>query len=100
MLRLGHGSAETRVCYAIIEIYLRLEAIGETQGKAFQIPMMKKQLGQFTGLSNVHVCRTLRRLSRQGGIRSLGTSMKILDIEAICRVADANLDDLRAEIVP
>lgn len=100
LLRLGHGSAETRVCYAILEIYLRLEAIGKSQGKAFQIPMTQKQLGQFTGLSNVHVCRTLRRLGRQGVISSLGTSMEILDIDAICRIADVDLDDLRAGIVP
>ncbi len=100
LLRLGHASAQTRVCYAIMELYLRLEAIGKTQGNAFQIPMTQKRLGQFTGLSNVHICRTLRRLGRQGLIRSLGTSMEILDIDAICRIADVELDDLRAGIIP
>jgi len=99
LLRLGHGSAETRVCYAVLELFLRLEAIGETLENAFQIPMTQKQFGQFTGLSNVHVCRILRRLGRQGVIRSQGTRMEILDIDTVCRIADVDLQDLRAGIV-
>lgn len=101
LLRVGHASAETRVAYALIELYLRLDVIGRVDGSRFHVPMTQKQLGQFTGLSNVHVCRTLRRLARQGLVKT-GDHMRIeiCDVHAICRMADLDLEDLRAEIIP
>lgn len=100
LLRVGQGTAEQRICYMLLELYLRLEANGKTVGTSFQIPMTQKQMGQFAGLSNVHVCRTLRRFARNGLVRTSGrTDIEILDLEAICRMADVDLDLLRAEIV-
>jgi len=100
LLRLGHGTAEQRVCYALLELFLRLEAVGKTQEANFSIPMTQKQLGQFTGLSNVHICRTLRRFARNGLIRTKGrTQVEIIDLQAICRMADVDLEALRSEII-
>lgn len=101
LLRIGHGNAETRVAYALIELFLRLEAIGHTRGFQFHIPMTQRQLGQFTGLSNVHVCRTLRRFCRKNLVRTEGrTDIQITDINSICALAGVDLDDLRDEILP
>ena len=101
LLRIGHGNAETRVAYALIELFLRLEAIGRTNGFQFHIPMTQRQLGQFTGLSNVHVCRTLRRFCRKNLVKTEGrTDIEITDIHSICALAGVDLDDLRDEILP
>ncbi len=100
LLRLGHGTAEQRVCYALLELFLRLEAVGKTQEANFSIPMTQKQLGMFTGLSNVHICRTLRRFARNGLVRTRGrTKVEIIDLEAICRIAGVDLEMLRSEII-
>jgi len=101
LLRVGHASAETRICFALLELYLRLEEIGKVEGASFHIPMTQKHLGQFTGLSNVHVSRTLRRLARNGLLRtSARTNIEIRDIEAVCRIAELDMEELRAEIIP
>lgn len=101
LLRVGQGTAEQRICYMLLELYLRLEANGKVVGTGFHIPMTQRQMGQFAGLSNVHVCRTLRRFARNGLVRtSAGTDIEILDLEAICRMADVDLGLLRAEIIP
>jgi len=100
LLRVGQGTAEQRICYALLEFYLRLEAIGQIDSNRFHVPMTQKQLGQFTGLSNVHICRTLRRFARNGLVRTSDrTDFDILDLDAVCHMAGVDLEALRAEIV-
>ncbi len=100
LLRMGQGSAEMRISFALLELFLRLEAVGKTDGRKFHLPMNQKQIGQFAGLTNVHVCRTLRRFARNGVVKSGDhTDIEIVDIDALCDLADVNLDELRAEIV-
>lgn len=100
LLRVGQCTAEKRICYMLLEFFLRLEAAGKVKGASYRIPMTQKQMGEFAGLSNVHVCRTLRRLARNGLVRTSNrTDIEILDLESICRMADVDLDLLRAEIV-
>jgi CRP-like cAMP-binding protein len=101
MLRMGKSSAETRIAYVLIEMCLRLTE-GEAGGKcAFHVPLGQQQLGDFSGLSSVHVCRTLRRLSRQGVITA-GDHMDICvhDLSALVDLAGVDLEMLRNEIVP
>ena len=101
MLRLGKSSAETRVAYALIELCLRLSACGKAAGCAFHVPLGQQQLGDFIGLSSVHVCRTLRRLARQGVITT-GDHMDITihDATALAALAGVDLAALRSEIIP
>lgn len=101
MLRLGKSSAEIRVAYALIELCLRLSACGKTADCTFHVPLGQQQLGDFIGLSSVHVCRTLRRLARQG-IITTGDHMDITihDVAALADLAGVDLAALRAEIIP
>ena len=66
MLRLGKGSAEMRVAYALIEFLIRLDGGGVRPQSRFKIPLTQQQLGDYLGLSSVHICRTLRRMVRNG----------------------------------
>ncbi|MEI4233684.1 Crp/Fnr family transcriptional regulator [Roseovarius sp. D22-M7] len=101
MLRLGKSCAETRIAYVLIELCLRLSACAPAGDCAFHVPLGQQQLGDFIGLSSVHVCRTLRRLSRQG-IISTGDHMdiEIHDLAALTDLAGVDLADLRTEIIP
>lgn len=100
-LRLGKASAETRIAYMLIELCMRLTAIGATQGRAFHVPLSQQQLGDFAGLSAVHVCRTLRRLNRKG-IITTGDHMDIVihDLDALAELAGVDLCALRSQIIP
>ena len=101
MLRLGKSSAETRVAYALIELCMRLTAIHCAENCAFQVPLGQKQLGDFTGLSSVHVCRTLRRMNRQGLIKTQDhMDITIYDVPALAELAEVDLETLRKEIIP
>jgi CRP-like cAMP-binding protein len=101
MLRLGKGSAETRIAYAIIELCIRLGMIGKVPDCGFHIPLTQQQLGEFVGLSSVHVCRTMRRLTRLGVISMEGhMDITIHNMDALAEIAGVDPDALENEIIP
>jgi CRP/FNR family transcriptional regulator len=99
MLRLGKGTAPMRVAYALLELGVRLRVLHGTEDLSFHIPLTQQRLGDFTGLTSVHVCRTLRRLDRHG-IVATNDHMNILikDLRAVSELAGVEIDDLRREI--
>jgi len=101
MLRLGKASAETRIAYVLLELFLRVTDGEAARKRAFHVPLGQQQLGDFAGLSSVHVCRTLRRLSRQGVVTT-GDHMDICvhDLSTLEDLAGVDLEMLRSEIVP
>lgn len=101
MLRLGKGSAESRVAYALIELCLRLDAVGATGPGGFHVPLTQQQLGDFTGLSAVHICRTLRRMARRE-IVAVEDHMDILirDMHALAEIAGIDPEGLGNQIIP
>ena len=101
LLRIGKGHAEARIAYAICELCLRSTELGLVDGNEFHLPVTQQVLGDFVGLSSVHVSRTLRRLRRDNIVRT-GDHLDIVieDVERLAEVAEIDLDDLRAEIIP
>lgn len=101
MLRLGKGSAESRIAYALCELCLRSSGFGLVEGQAFHIPMTQQLLGDYTGLSAVHVCRTLRRF-RRNAIVDVSDHMTIVirDLDTLAEIAQIDPDGLRREIIP
>jgi len=101
MLRLGKGSAESIMAFALCELFLRSTSCGLTEGRAYHLPMTQQQLGDFCGLSAVHVCRTLRRFRREG-ILDVPAHMRIVirDLNALAAIAEIEPGALRRQIVP
>lgn len=101
LLRVGKGHAEARIAYAICELCLRTTKTGLVEGNGFHLPLTQQVLGDFVGLSSVHVSRTLRRLRRQ---KVLETSdhldIVIHNVDKLAEIAEIDLDDLRMEIIP
>jgi len=101
MLRLGKGSAENRVAYALCELCLRSSGAGLEEHRPYHIPMNQPLLGDFCGLSSVHVCRTLRRLETQGIIeRSHQMDIVIRDLCALAEIAQVDPETMQREILP
>lgn len=100
-LRLGKGGARMRLAYALLELWIRLGAIGRTEGAAFHVPMTQQDLGDLAGLSSVHVCRTLGRLTEEGLIAVRDhMDVRILDADALAEVAEIDAALLAREITP
>lgn len=100
MLRLGQGNAVMGVAYAVLEFHLRLGGAGLAP-EGMRLPMTQREIGDYVGLSAVHVCRTLRRLRRAGVVGMPDpTRLHILDIAALARLADVDIARLAAQILP
>jgi CRP/FNR family transcriptional regulator, anaerobic regulatory protein len=89
MLRLGKGSAETRIAYAVCELGLRAAAPAAGLPHAFHLPLTQQALGDYVGLSSVHVSRTFQRFRRLG-VLSVDNCMDIVlhDAEGLARIAE------------
>jgi CRP/FNR family transcriptional regulator len=100
LLRLGKGNAASRLAYALLELYVRLESLGRAQAGRFTFPMTQHKIGELTGLSNVHVCRTLRRFEREGLIaHPTQTDIILSDMKALSEIAGVDIEMLQHEIL-
>lgn len=100
LLRMGRSSAACRLAYTLLELYVRLEHIGLTRNGRFVLPMNQHKLGEFAGLSNVHVCRTMRRFARSGLITHLDDhEIALNDPETLSGLAGIDLARFREEIL-
>jgi CRP-like cAMP-binding protein len=101
LLRLGKSHADTRIAYAICELCLRSSDLELAEGNKYHLPLTQQVLGDFVGLSPVHVSRTFRRLKRRK-VLGTGNHMDIVihDVDQLARIAEIDLEDLRAQIIP
>ncbi|WP_172982752.1 helix-turn-helix domain-containing protein [Roseovarius bejariae] len=101
MLRLGKGTAEMRIAYAILEFCIRIDGTDDHETPSFHIPMTQQQLGDYVGLSSVHVCRTMRRLTRNKILAMRDhIEVRVLDACALARLAGVDREALEREILP
>ena len=72
MLGLGRREAYGRMAHLLCELYVRLKAVGLTNGDGYAFPLTQAELGDALGLSTVHVNRTLQDLRGEGLITLQG----------------------------
>jgi CRP-like cAMP-binding protein len=94
VVNLGQRVAFERMAHLLCEIFVRLEAVGLTQGDACDFPLTQTDLADATGLSVVHVNRTLQELRGAGLIVLRAKSLTIPDLQALQRAALFNLNYL------
>ncbi|MFN3473391.1 MAG: Crp/Fnr family transcriptional regulator [Blastomonas sp.] len=66
MVTLGRRPAVERLAQLICELYLRSEQKGRAVNRECSFPLSQQHLADYTGMSVVHVCRTLRRMRDLG----------------------------------
>ena len=85
----GRRDARTRIAHVLCEFALRLKVAGLGEQTGYQLPMTQEQLGDATGLTSVHVNRTLKTLERDGLIERIGPrSIIIGDWKKLAEVGD------------
>jgi CRP-like cAMP-binding protein len=62
VMNVGRRDARQRICHLFCEFALRLEVSGLGSKAGYELPMTQEQLADCTGLTPVHVNRTLKNL--------------------------------------
>lgn len=85
----GRRDARTRIAHLLCEFSLRLKVAGLGDNGGYELPMTQEQLGDATGLTSVHVNRTIKALEAEGLIeRTDPRSIHIGDWRKLAAVGD------------
>lgn len=88
VLNVGQRDARSRIAHMLCEFVARSEAAGLGNGDNFELPMTQAQIGEATGLTAVHVNRTLKVLDAEGAIVRDGRQFRVVDWRRLCAIAD------------
>jgi len=86
--------ALANVAHLICEIATRLDAVGLVKDNSFHLPFTQQDVANATGISAVHVNRTLQELRSRRLIVWEGRTVTMLDPEELARIADFKPDYL------
>ena len=87
----GRRDARTRIAHLLCEFSLRLKVAGLGEHTDYEMPMTQDQLADATGLTPVHVNRTLKALEAEGLIeRASPRSIAIGDWRKLADAGDFN----------
>jgi CRP-like cAMP-binding protein len=86
-LNLGQRTAYERLAHLFAELFLRLKVVGLTRGNSCDFPMTQVDIADASGLTAVHVNRTLQELRRDGLIELQSRTLTIPDLTALKNAA-------------
>jgi len=89
-VNLGQRAAFERLGHLLCELFLRLRAVGLANGATCDLPITQSEIADATGLSTVHVNRTLQELRGSGLISLRGRELGIPDLAALRRASFFN----------
>jgi predicted transcriptional regulator len=87
-MNLGQRTAFERMAHLLCEVLLRLRLAGRTDSASCDFPLTQSDLADATGLSKVHVNRTLQELRAANLIVLKGKTLVVPSLE---RLMDAGL---------
>jgi CRP-like cAMP-binding protein len=87
LVNLGQSEAYSRIAHLLCETVSRLEAVGLAVDHRCILPVTQTELGDATGLTKVHVNRTLKQIRNAGLISWEREYLKVLDWEGLKQVA-------------
>ncbi|MBB2965106.1 helix-turn-helix domain-containing protein [Methylobacterium sp. R2-1] len=88
LMNVGRRSAIERLAHLFCEVLLRLRAVGLATEANCELPLTQVDLADTTGITSVHVNRSLRELRRRGLIELEGGRLKILDYAGLQALAE------------
>lgn len=94
---LGQRSAFERLAHLLCELFIRLRTAGLTEGDTCELPLTQSELADATGISTVHVNRTLQELRAAGLVVLKGKTLTIPSLATLQDVALFNPNYLHLE---
>jgi CRP-like cAMP-binding protein len=88
ILNIARRDAQTRIAHLLCELGVRLEALGLGDRSSYEIPMTQDQLADATGLTSVHVNRSLMELGERGLITRTVRYLAVADWETLREAGD------------
>jgi len=83
IVNVGQRTARERVAHLFCEMFIRLESVGLTVGFSCDFPLTQNDIADTTGLTAVHVNRTIQELRRDGLIVLERRKLTIPDMLAL-----------------
>jgi len=100
LANMGRSPAYARIAHLLCEIWSRLQAVGLTNGDAYELPVTQTDIGDAMGLSVVHVNRTLQQLRADGLISFRSNVVMVLDWPRLQAAAEFDPAYLQLNAVP
>lgn len=100
LVAMGRRSGLGHLAHLICELYLRLQAVGQTGDMTFDLPLTQAALGDALGLSPVHVSRLISELRGEGVINWSNGQIDILDWRRLAEIAEFDPTYLRLQSDP
>lgn len=80
--------AVAAVAHLICEMQVRLESVGLSSDGGLQLPLTQEELADATGMSSIHMNRTIKTL-REAGLATFGhSSVTIPNVAALAKAGD------------
>lgn len=100
VVNVGRRDARARIAHLLCEVARRLEIAGLAEDSHYELPMTQEQIADATGLTPVHVNRTLMALAREGLIERNRRFLAIPDWAALRQAAGFSETYLHLDQVP
>lgn len=90
MLNVGRKMADQRIAHLLVELYDRLETLGQVDKRTntMPFPLTQSMLGDLTGLTQVHTNRVMRRFRDDNLVLCSNQSLQIHNRNALLEIAD------------
>lgn len=87
---IGRTSAVQRLAALLLDLSTRLASAGSTAAETFEMPVTQEQIGDYLGLTGVHVNRMIRQLESEGVIVRTRQRITIAQPDKLRRIAAAH----------
>lgn len=94
LLTLGRRSAIERIAYLFLEIYERMRRAGFAYGQQCAFNLTQTEIADLTGLTSVHVNRTIQGMRTRGQIELDGRWLRIPDPDLLRQIAALQADEV------
>lgn len=94
IVNLGRRDAFERIAHLLCELHARMQMVGLVRDNQMTFPVTQSELADATGLTAVHVNRTLQRLREEKLIKLANRNLTILDLGALQTAAGFSADYL------
>lgn len=87
ILNLGQQSAQERIAFFSAELFHRVKSIyNNKDSNHIYFPLSQEDIGDATGLTKIHVNRTLRTLREEGLMEIASKTLTVHDMPALCQL--------------
>ncbi len=89
LMTIGKQSAIERIAFFCCELFYRVKSIYKDEASdSIFFPLSQEDIGDATGLTKIHVNRTLRSMREQGLMEIHAKTLKVHDVEALCELGN------------